>query len=228
MFKLARSHNWLIFAIIIPALRKVLRQYAGGKLLDIGCGTKPYRLMVKPYVSEHIGVDHAQKPQDPSAVDVCATAYEMPFPDSSFDTALCTDVLEHLEDPQAAVSEAYRVVKPGGRAIYTVPLFWHIHEPPRDFYRYTEYGLRYLFENAGFEVIRIEALTGFVVTFSQELVYYLYQFRRGGAINPLWWIVPVLGTAIQATALVANKFDRSQMFTAEYLAVVQRPQVNVR
>ena len=105
----------------------------------------------------------------------------------------------------------------------TSPLFWHVHEAPRDFYRYTKFGLKYLFEKNGFDVVEIEALTGFVVTFSQELVYVLYKFRRGGRINPFWWIVPPIGHIIQALAFVINKIDPTKDFTAEYILVAKKP-----
>jgi SAM-dependent methyltransferase len=197
MFKLARAHNWLIFSVINPNLEKRLKQYAHGDLIDIGCGEKPYEEMAAPYVQKHVGVDHDDTFHDKSSIDLLGTAYQIPVEDNSFDSLLCTDVLEHLEEPGEALSESFRVLKGGGYAIYTVPLFWHVHEAPRDFFRYTKFGLKYLFEKNGFEVVEIKALTGFAVTFCQALVYVLYRHRRGGMINPLWWIVPIVGHIIQ-------------------------------
>ena len=224
MFKLARSHNWLIFSIINPNLEKRLSQYAHGTLLDIGCGVKPYKEMASPYVQKHIGVDHEGTFHDKSNIDLTGTAYEIPAEDNSVDCILCTDVLEHLEEPGKAIEESYRLLKDGEHAIYTVPLFWHVHEAPRDFYRYTEYGLKYLFEKNGFEIIEIAALTGFVATFSQELLYVLYKLRRGGWINPLWWVVPPIGHIIQALAYLINKIDPTKDFTAEYILVAKKPE----
>lgn len=224
MFKLVRAHNWLIFSIVNPSLEKRIRQYAHGIMLDIGCGEKPYKEMASPYVQEHVGVDHEDTFHDKSNVDLPGTAYEIPVEDNSVDSILCTYVLEHLEEPSLAITESYRVLKEGGYAIYTVPLFWHVHEAPRDFYRYTEFGLKYLFEKSGFEVVEINALTGFVVTFCQELMYVLYKFRRGGWINPLWWIIPPVGHVIQAFAYMLNKIDSTKDFTAEYLLVARKPE----
>jgi len=223
MFKLASSYNWLIFAIINPNIEKGLSRYAHGKMLDIGCGIKPYQEMAAPYVTEHIGVDHEGTSHDKSNIDLIGSAYQIPSEDNSVDCILCTDVLEHLEEPEKAIAESMRVLKDGGYVIYTVPLFWHVHEAPRDFYRYTEFGLRYLFEKNGFDIIEINALTGFVVTFSQALVYVLYRLRRGGWVNPLWWIIPPVGHIIQAFAYVINKVDPTKDFTAEYLLVARKP-----
>lgn len=223
MFKLAKSHNWLIFAIANPSLEKRLSKYAQGTLLDVGCGVKPYKEMAAPYVQEHIGVDHDHTFHDKSNIDLPGTAYQIPMEDGGVDCILCTYVLEHLEEPGKAIEESFRVLKREGYAIYTVPLFWHVHEAPRDFYRYTKFGLKYLFEKNGFEVVEIEALTGFVVTFAQELVYVLYKLRRGGWINPLWWIVPPIGHIIQALAFLINKIDPTKDFTAEYILVAKKP-----
>ncbi len=224
MFKLIKSHNWLIFSIINPSLEKMLGRFAHGTMLDVGCGEKPYEKMASPYVHVHIGVDHEESLHDKSNVDLHGTAYQIPIEDNSVDSILCTDVLEHLEEPLLAIAESYRVLKEGGYAIYTVPLFWHVHEAPRDFYRYTKFGLKYLFEKNGFEVVEIDALTGFAVTFCQELTYVLYRFRKGGWINPLWWIVPPVGHVIQALAYVLNKVDRTKDFTAEYILVARKPE----
>lgn len=197
MFKLAKQHNWLIFSIVNPSLKERLRQYAHGKMLDIGCGEKPYKEMASPYVEQHIGVDHENTFHDKENIDLSGTAYQIPVEANSVDCVLCTYVLEHLEEPGEAITESYRVLKEGGYAIYTVPLFWHVHEAPRDFYRYTEFGLKYLFEKSGYEIVEIKPLTGFVVTFCQALVYVLYKFRRGGWVNPLWWAMLLSGTSFR-------------------------------
>lgn len=218
---LAQPHNWLIFSIIEPALSARLVRHARGRLLDIGCGTKPFRHLATA-VESYVGVDTARRSQT-TGPDVLATAYDLPFVDGSFQTVLCTDVLEHLEDPAAAVREAARVLESGGMAIYTVPLFWHVHEAPRDFYRFTRYGLQHLFEAAGMEVVEIEALTGFTAMAAQELAYFLHGLHPSSRRNPIWRLVPPLLHGLQAAALAANKIERTERFTAEYILVARKP-----
>jgi hypothetical protein len=70
--------------------------YLKGRLIDIGCGEKPYAEMVKPYVTEHIGVDHQDTLHDKSNIDRFGSAYNIPAEDGEFDSAICTVVLEHL------------------------------------------------------------------------------------------------------------------------------------
>ena len=215
-------HNLLVNRIGDRALAAAVAAHARGRLIDIGCGVKPYREMLAPHVSEHVGVDHVDTQHDASNVDLFGTAYEIPTEDATFDTALCTAVLEHLEEPERAIRECFRVLKPGGRAIYTVPFIWHLHEEPRDFFRYSKYGLQYLFGKAGFEVVEVNALSGFWVTFGQLFVYNIYRFNRG----PLRWlrVIDALGLVVQGGAYLLDRIDRSEQWTWMYLAVVRRPE----
>lgn len=214
--------NILINYIHNKELKYLISNYFKGKLLDIGCGDKPYKNIARPHVTEHIGLDHKNTLHDKSKIDLFGTAYNIPKENEYFDTVLCTAVLEHLEEPDKAIKEANRILKSGGYAIYSVPLFWHLHEEPRDFYRYTKYGLKYLFEKNGFEIVELRPLSGFWVTFGQELVYYLYRFRKGGKLNPLWWIIPLIGLFIQGICYLLNKIDHSEEFTWMYLLVVRK------
>ena len=216
---MVNKHNWLVHRIHDKALAEALNQYAHGILLDIGCGEKPYQQLTKNLVSLHIGLDHPNSLHSKQQVDIFGTAYETGLATNSVDTVLCTVVLEHLERPQDAINEIYRVLRPNGYVILSAPLFWHLHEEPRDFYRYTKYGLAHLFQTAGLEVIQINPLSGFIVTFSQELVYILIGLRRGLLRYP----IAILQSLIQQIAFWLNRWDKSHRFTWAYLVVARKP-----
>ena len=213
-----KSHNWLVYKIHDTSLKNAIQQYASGVLLDIGCGEKPYYALTEDLVTAHIGLDHPGSYHSKSQVDIFATAYHTGIANSSIDTVLCTVVLEHLERPQDAINEMYRVLNPGGHVILSAPLFWHLHEEPRDFYRYTKYGLDHLFTTANFEVIDIKPLSGFIVTFGQELVYILNSIKRGILRYP----VAFIQLCIQMVAYFLNRWDRTDKFTWAYLVVARK------
>lgn len=212
---------YLIARIAGNNIKKRAEQYFSGRLLDIGCGNKDKKYLVGDSVDSYIGLDHSDSPHDIRNVDLIGTAYEIPDKNQSFDCILCTAVLEHLEEPERALREAYRILCPGGYAIYTVPFIWHLHEEPRDFFRYSKYGLKYLFEKVGFEVVEIKPLSGFWVTFGQLLVYNLHRFNRG----PLRYIpiIPLLGLMIQGISFLLNKIDKSEQWTWMYMVVARKP-----
>lgn len=213
--------NLLIYHIHDRELSRLAAKYFSGRMIDIGCGTKPYEGLLRPHVSEHVGVDREQPFNTKARVDLVGTAYEIPVPDASFDCALSTAALEHLAEPEQALAECKRVLKAGGTAIYSVPFIWHVHMPPWDYYRFTEFGLRHVFEKSGFEVVEIKALSGFWVTFGQLSVYYLFRFNRG----PLRYIpvIPLLGLLIQGIAYLLDKLDKAEEWTWMYMIVARKP-----
>jgi SAM-dependent methyltransferase len=221
-FKLTRFHNWLIFSLVNPKIKTLLGKYSDGILLDIGCGDKPYKDFTKNSVTQHVGIDHLGSIHSRAEVDVVSNAYDIPFKNDTFGFVLCTYVLEHLEEPAKAIKEAFRVLKKNKYAMYVVPFFWHLHEEPRDFFRYSKYGLQYLFEKNGFEIIEIIPVSGFIVTFAQELCYFLIKFRSGGIINPLWWLIPPFVLFIQMIAYLLNKIDHSYQFSIEYIIIARK------
>lgn len=107
--------------------------------LDIGCANSPYSKFFK----NRVGLDIASGP----GVDVVSDAHVLPFPDGTFENILCTEVLEHLHTPEKAISEMYRVLKSQGTIILTTRFIFPIHDAPHDYYRYTKYGLRHLFQD---------------------------------------------------------------------------------
>jgi SAM-dependent methyltransferase len=216
--------NWLVYHIGDRALARALREHASGTLLDIGCGAKPYTRLTRGLVARHIGVDHPASLHGHSAVDAACSAYRLPFPSGGFDSVLCSSVLEHLEEPADALGEAFRVLKPGGWALYVTPFIWHIHEEPRDFFRYSRHGLEHLFGKAGFSEIEVRPLSGFWVTFGQLFVYQLYRLNRG----PLRWlpVIPAAGLVLQLLAYALDGLDRSpgsRKWTWAYLTVARKP-----
>jgi SAM-dependent methyltransferase len=145
--------HYLHYKNLFRDLKYSIRKYAQGDVLDIGCGNKPYQYLFEGRIASYIGCDVVQS--DQSKVDFLCPATDIKTQDESFNTVFSTQVLEHVEEPQKLVKEAYRVLKHGGTLIISAPMYWEHHEEPYDFYRYTKYGFEFLLKNAGFEVIEI-------------------------------------------------------------------------
>jgi SAM-dependent methyltransferase len=217
----SQSYNFLINRIFEDNLLDFSKKYLKGRLIDIGCGDKPYKELLGSQIQEYIGIDHHETSHDKTKIDLFGTAYEIPVEDNSFDSAICTSVLEHLEEPEKAIRECFRVLKPGAYVIYSVPFIWHLHEEPRDFYRYSKYGLKYLFEKSGFNIIEIKPLSGFLVTFTQLHLYVLNgKFNKG--IIRFIGIFKVYAFVSQRIALFLNKYDNSKSWTWMYLLVAKK------
>lgn len=119
-----------------------------GRLLDAGCGVKPYSLIYDALVEESIGVDTENCIHDNSNIDVFASLDNLPFKNDEFDVVLCTNVLEHVSDFNKSVSELIRVLKPNGKLVISIPFLYPIHEAPYDFQRLTKFGfLRLITQN---------------------------------------------------------------------------------
>lgn len=140
---------------------------AGARVLDAGAGEAPYKELFAHADYESADFEQVDKPYARSTY-VCDLA-EIPVEDGRFDAIVFNQVMEHLPEPGAVLSEFARVLKPGGRVIYSGPLFYEEHEQPYDFYRYTQYGLRHLFEKAGFVVDELRWLEGYFGTVAYQL-----------------------------------------------------------
>lgn len=206
-------------------IRECARAYLNGRLLDIGCGAKWKWDLIGDLVDAYVGLDHEASMHDISDVDLVGVATEIPEADGVFDSVLCTTVLEHLEEPARAIEESFRVLKPGGCALYTAPFFWHLHEAPRDFFRYSPYGLRHLFESAGYEIVTLEPLSGFWLTFATEWNYHLLA-STPRVLRPLARALIVLNNlASPALDAIDRRFNRRwSEWTWLHLVVVRKPE----
>lgn len=145
------------------------------QILDVGCGLKPYRHLFK--TSAYTGIDIAGGGHEDGAktVDAYYDGHSIPFPDQSFDTIICTQVLEHADDPDILVKECARVLKPGGRIFFSMPFTYPEHEIPYDFRRFTRFEHERMYKKHGFKTIVIQKTTGFSGTFAQLLVVWLFE-----------------------------------------------------
>lgn len=145
-----------------------------GKTLDVGCGTKPYEKYFNS--TEYIGLEiETTIHRGYNKADVFYKGGKFPFKNGEFDSIVTNQVLEHVFVPDLFLSEINRVLKKGGILLLTVPFVWDEHEQPYDYARYSSFGLKYLLENKGFEIIsEIKSVNNIKAIF-QLLNAYLYK-----------------------------------------------------
>lgn len=150
--------------------------YMKGVLLDFGCGSKPYEKLFN--VEKYIGLDIEKSGHDhfDSKIDIIYDGENIPFDDNYFDSVFSSEVFEHLFNIDDILKEIYRVIKPGGNLLITVPFVWEEHEIPYDFGRYTSYGIKYLLEKNGFQIIKISKSTNYIETIFQMWNAYIFQY----------------------------------------------------
>jgi SAM-dependent methyltransferase len=150
----ARSdRHYLMMSSLGQQLRGEIARLLAGRedaaVLDVGCGGKPYLPFAAPFAARYVGVDVAPGPY----VDRVAPAEALPFEDASFDLVLCTQALEHVQEPAAVLAEIHRVVRPGGAALISTHGVFVFHpDPPAtdgDYWRWTHAGLRKIVDAAG-------------------------------------------------------------------------------
>jgi SAM-dependent methyltransferase len=141
--------SWSIRAPLAAWLRaEAERAGADGRryrVLDVGCGVKPYYPFFGPWASEYVGVDVVENP----AAELLGPVEALPVADGSFDLVLCNQVLEHCDDPAQAVRELARVTAPGGRVLASTHGVEVYHPSPGDHWRWTHTGLERLFRSNG-------------------------------------------------------------------------------
>lgn len=136
-------------------------EFVTGDLLDLGCGQVPFYAAYRQHVDSVTCVDWPGSPHDVQFADVlCDINEPLPIEGHSFDTIICSDVLEHLHNPSGLLGEVRRVLRPGGRVLLNVPFMYGIHEAPFDYFRYTRFALGHLAINNGLCVREIQELGG--------------------------------------------------------------------
>lgn len=206
------------YKLTIPITQK----YIYGDLIDIGCGFSPYKSLLVKFVEKYEGIDLF-----PYNDDVTYTGNilkQNPFDKNQFDCAISFEVLEHIPNSDDFLKQIYKIIKPGGYFIISVPHLSRLHEEPLDFYRFTKYGLFEIFTRNGFEILEIkpkgslfsffghQISTLIVSTFWQiPVLKYVVLFLNYLLITlPCFWIDRIFdnnGVFAQGYILVSKKMD---------------------
>lgn len=212
----------------------------GQILLDAGAGSCRYKSSIegKGYIYESHDFlqvfDKHSKGIHKYVSDITNIVTEK----NRFNLIVCTQVLEHLENPLNALLELHRVTKEGGSIYLTTNFLFPIHSSPYDFFRFTNFGLEYLFNKAGFKILSLEPRGGFFY-FVSKIVYdfpsvlkskffygnadphdsYLVEILspiKSALVTPLIFLLDIFCTLFAALISRFDFLDQKRRFTLGY------------
>ncbi len=178
------------------------------RVLDVGCGAKPFFPLVAPWAVSYRGLDPTAGPM----VDDVGTAERMPYDDEQFDLLLCTQVLEHVRNPDAAVAELARVVKPGGLVLASTHGVYFYHPSAansvEDLWRWTHTGLVELFRrNAAWQRVEVQPNRNMIACMALLLCVLLSAQTRRRGLRTAGKLA--VGTINAAAAYIDDRFPRN-------------------
>jgi SAM-dependent methyltransferase len=180
----AASPTWVVRKPLAEWLeaqaREAARAYGRYRVLDVGSGIKPYFPFFQPYADEFVGVDLG------AGADLQGTVEALPVEDASFDVVLCTQVLEHCDDPRRAVGELRRVTRQGGRVLASTHGVMVYHPAPADLWRWTHTGLDRLFrDNADWSSVTVRPASGTTACVGMLVSHFLDLLCHRAHVRPL-------------------------------------------
>jgi SAM-dependent methyltransferase len=184
-----------IYRFLRPELRPLR-----GRVLDVGAGRAPWRELLTE--AQYVGVDIEKAggfgmPHDSGIVYYDGKRF--PFENASFDHVICVEVMEHVPQPQALLSEIRRVLRPAGTLILTVPWSARLHHLPHDYYRYTRNGLTTLLQSTGFKPVEIVERGNDIAAIANKTLVLLIRLVFPRPRLNLMWTWPLAVLVLPAT-----------------------------
>lgn len=175
--------DYLGFKGLSETLQRVVAERLGGKtglnVLDVGCGKKPFYPFLAPHAGEYIGTEIFED----ELIDRVCPAEALDVEDNWADVAMCLSVLEHVNDPRQSVRELLRVVKPDGMVFASTHGCFPWHPYPQDHWRWTQTGLKLMFEQEGFTDVELFSTRGTMSGMCFLLAHYFWNWTSTSAFR---------------------------------------------
>ena len=198
------------------------RELGAYRVLDVGCGEKPYAPLFAPFAAAYVGVDPVANPH----AELRGPVEALPVEDASFEVVLCIQVLEHCDDPARAVAELHRATAPGGRVLASTHGVMAYHPSPADYWRWTHAGLERLFrDNAGWASVRVTPASGTTACLGMLASLYIdlaaRRARAGALARPLVAAVNAAAEAVDRRSATLSRPGPGTLF-ANYHVVAEK------
>ncbi len=180
---------------------KELSKFIKGRVLDVGCGQKPYEELFN--CEQYIGLEY-DSPQNRAVkkADYFYDGTTFPFDGKEFDSAVMNEVLEHVFNPDQFLKELNRVLKDGANLLLTVPFVWDEHEQPYDYARYSSFGIKHLLEKHGFEILEFRKSVDNIGVIFQLINDYIYKLIIKKGKKYEFWLTNFLTAPFNITGIV--------------------------
>jgi SAM-dependent methyltransferase len=201
------------------------------KVLDAGAGTCQFKKYFSHAHYESTDFENIFDKDSKHLHHFLCSLDNIPKPENYYHAIINIQVLEHIENPQKAVKEFYRILKPGGKLFLTAPQGWRVHGEPYHFFNFTNFGLESLFKNAGFKVIFIKPrggmfwYLGYLIRSFPNYIMFQYSFQDSRYFSvptafllfPFYIIAkPLCEIFIPLIFFYLDRLDKKQAFTLGY------------
>lgn len=240
------NYCFLVYYYLINEIDKNAH-YAHGVLLDVGCGSSPFKSYFSKHIEKYLKHEHPLAAKKNIKYDLLSELPEISAQTNSIDTIISFSVLEHVSEPFETIKEFKRILKDKGVFIISVPQYWHLHEEPHDYLRFTKHVLREKITKTGFEILLMKELgrsfatvgqafcNALILSFDLDHVKNIFSFLSGKKSHnitqsiiyalfrsPLILLSIILIPIVNITFLILDKILGSPRDTIGYFVVARK------
>ncbi len=211
-WRIAVDHRSLLNEVVPLATA-----HTRGVVLDAGAGRMAWSSILEPLSTRYLSTDYIVEHED---LSFCADLQgKIPLADQSVDTIFCCSVMEHTPEPWLILPEFFRILRPGGSVVLSVPFMYYLHGWPHDYFRFTRFGLVRLAEQAGFKVVSQMNGGGFVMMACQTVSMVITAYAWTPAAP---WLSTLPTALLYRIGRFFNRFDQGGLFSQNIHVVLTR------
>jgi SAM-dependent methyltransferase len=196
----------------------LIKLFVKGQTLDLGAGKLAWSHLITQYARKYISADYIKEHNDLRMIMDATKPF--PIKDTTFDTVFCYSVLEHTSAPWMILPEIFRILKPEGHVILSVPFVFYLHGAPHDYFRFSKYGISKLSKDAGFLIERTIMNGGifhFILNMPSVVISTLLYFLKLSFL-----IRPVTCLLLKIAQVFDRLFDPDCLFTMNVILVLKK------